>query len=151
MRSVDVVVVALSTPLLVGIYEEKQLIESIESSEQSSALLPKLFEELLQRYTIDSITYANGPGSFMAIKISYLFLATLEIVKGIQLFGAWAFAFNDASPIKAMGKLYFHPTPNGVVMAPLGSQQPKPFALPLSWESIAKRSDALPNYILPAV
>ena len=37
--------------------------------------LPEVFADLLNEYEIKSVTYANGPGSFMAIKMSYLFFS----------------------------------------------------------------------------
>ena len=43
----------------------------------------------------------------MAIKVSYIFLRTLCIVKNISLLATDAFYFNNNTPIKAVGKLYF--------------------------------------------
>jgi len=106
-KKVDVLVMALSSPIKVGIYEDKKLIETIVSQEKSSDYLPVLFEELLQRYEIEKLFYTNGPGSFMAIKIAYIFLKSLSILKDIPLFATDAFYFNKNEPIKAIGKLCF--------------------------------------------
>ena len=103
----DLVVIALTSPILIGVYKDKKLVETIISEERSSEVMPELFKELIEKYDIKHIVYANGPGSFMAIKVSYIFLRTLCIVKNISLLATDAFYFNNNSPIKAVGKLYF--------------------------------------------
>lgn len=107
IKKVDVVLVALSSPILVGIYEDKKLIDTITTEEKSSEILPIIFKDLLKRYDIQKLFYANGPGSFMAIKVSYIFLKSLSILKGIPLYARDAFYFNKNQPIKALAKLYF--------------------------------------------
>jgi len=72
-KKVDILLIALSSPILIGVYENRQLIDSIESKEKSSDVLPLLFDELLKKYEVQNLFYANGPGSFMAIKIAYIF------------------------------------------------------------------------------
>ncbi|MDK9694346.1 MAG: hypothetical protein OEL19_08905, partial [Sulfurimonas sp.] len=76
-KSVDIVFITLSSPILVGVYEEQKLIETIQSSQKSSDVLPKIFEDLTEKYTIKALFYTNGPGSFMAIKIAYIFLKSM--------------------------------------------------------------------------
>ncbi len=104
---VDVLLIALASPILVGVYKEGRLIEKIESDERSSEVLPRIYKELLQRYDIESFIYANGPGSFMSIKVAYIFLRSLGILKDIPLYAMDAFSFNGNKPIKAVGKLHF--------------------------------------------
>jgi tRNA A37 threonylcarbamoyladenosine modification protein TsaB len=99
--------VTLCSPILIGIYEDKKLIETISSQNKTSDELPKIFEKLLKKYKIKNLFYAKGPGSFMAIKITYLFLKSLSILKNIPLFATDGFYFNDNQPIKAIGKLSF--------------------------------------------
>ena len=103
----DVVVLSLATPIQVGIYNDLKLEKIYSSDERSSEALAILFKEILECYRIDRLAYTNGPGSFMAIKVSYIFLKTLSIIKSIPLFATDAFYFNDNRPIKAVAKLYF--------------------------------------------
>lgn len=107
LRSVDLVFITLSSPVLVGVYEEKKLIETIKSYEKSSEILPNIFDELSKKYKIKKLFYANGPGSFMAIKIAYIFLKSMSVLKNIPLLATDAFYFNENQPIKAIGKLFF--------------------------------------------
>ncbi|MFA5461720.1 MAG: hypothetical protein WC274_06555 [Sulfurimonas sp.] len=106
-KSVEVVFVTLSSPILIGIYEDAKLIKTISSEEKSSEILPIIFSEISKQYSVKSLFYANGPGSFMAIKIAYIFLKSMSILKNIPLYATDAFYFNENQPIKAIGKLYF--------------------------------------------
>ncbi|WP_321778742.1 hypothetical protein [Sulfurimonas sp.] len=107
LKEVEVVLVALSSPIQIGIYENSKLIKLIKSDEKSSEVLPTLYREMFNSYNVKTLFYANGPGSFMAIKISYIFLKSLSILKNIPLFATDAFYFNNNQPIKAIGKLFF--------------------------------------------
>lgn len=107
LKSVDLVFITLSSPIQVGVYEDNLLIESISTNEKSSDVLPNIFNELSSRYEIKKLFYANGPGSFMAIKIAYIFLKSMSILKNIPLLATDAFYFNKNQPIKAIGKLFF--------------------------------------------
>ncbi len=106
-KRVDVLLIALSSPIRIGVYEENRLIDSIVSSEKSSDVLPVIYKTLLEKYEIEKLFYANGPGSFMAIKVAYIFLKSLSILKKIPLYATDAFKFNKNNPIKAIGKLCF--------------------------------------------
>lgn len=103
----DAVVIALTSPIIIGIYYDGTLVERFDSTQQSSDALPLLFETIASKYTLRTLIYAKGPGSFMAIKVAYLFLKTYSIVKTIPLLAADAFYFNGNCPFKAVGKLCF--------------------------------------------
>ena len=90
-------IVSLQSPLKIGIYKQNQLVEVISSHEQTSEVLPKIFQSLLQKHKIQKIAFARGPGSFMAIKITYIFLRTLSITRGIELFACDGFIFQRIS------------------------------------------------------
>jgi tRNA A37 threonylcarbamoyladenosine modification protein TsaB len=106
-KDVDLLLIALSSPIMIGIYEDAILIDTITSEEKSSEVLPLLYKKLLEDYNVKNLFYANGPGSFMAIKVAYIFLKSLSILKDIPLFATDAFKFNQNRPIKAIGKLCF--------------------------------------------
>lgn len=106
-KCVDVVLIALSSPIQIGIYEDSKLADSIISEEKSSEILPAIYKDILEKYEVQRLFYANGPGSFMAIKVAYIFLKSLSILRNIPLFATDAFYFNENQPIKAIGKLYF--------------------------------------------
>jgi tRNA A37 threonylcarbamoyladenosine modification protein TsaB len=106
-NNVDLVFITLSSPIIIGIYEDKILIDTIVTQEKSSEVLPSLYLSLSKKYNIKKLFYANGPGSFMAIKIAYIFLKSISILNKIPLFATDAFYFNENQPIKALGKLFF--------------------------------------------
>ncbi len=106
-KNVNVLLIALCSPIKIGIYENKQLIDTIVSNDKSSNVLPRIYKTILNSYNVEKLFFANGPGSFMAIKVAYIFLKSLSILKKIPLFATDAFYFNKNQPIKAIGKLYF--------------------------------------------
>ncbi len=105
--SVDIIVIPISKPMLVGIYENNRLIKTIKKEGLTSDILPEIFDGLLRDYEIKRIIYAKGPGSFMAIKLAYVFFKTLEITKNIEFLAADGFYFNKNAPIKAVGNSFF--------------------------------------------
>ncbi len=147
----DVVVIALGSPLLVGVYHEGALVERFETPQQSSDALPAIFAALLPRYTIRNLIYAKGPGSFMGIKVAYLFLKTLSIVKGYGFYAADAFFFNQNRPIKAIGKLCFVKTLESIETRQFDDVPPSSFLLPANISMDDFDSDTLPFYGISAV
>jgi len=150
-KEVDVVLVALSSPVLVGVYEDLKLIKTIKSDEKSSEILPKIYEELLQTYDIKNLFYANGPGSFMAIKIAYIFLKSLSVLKNIPLFATDAFYFNNNQPIKAIGKLCFVKLPSEIITQKLEIAPMMEFKLPDVLDYSEFSTTASPMYAIGAV
>jgi len=106
-KRVDVLLIALSSPIKIGVYENNRLIDTIISEDKSSDVLPLIYQTIFQTYDVKKLFYANGPGSFMAIKVAYIFLKSMSILKKIPLFATDAFYFNKNQPIKAIGKLCF--------------------------------------------
>ncbi|MBD3841064.1 MAG: hypothetical protein IE909_04105 [Campylobacterales bacterium] len=153
MKRVSILVVSIADPLLVGIYENEKLIDTIEISGKTSDVLPVVFKKLNSEYTFDNVIYVNGPGSHMSIKVTYLFLSTFAIVKGIKLLGIDGFELNQNSPIKALGKKYFFKDNDGKIHTKLLESDEKlnSFKLPQSLQGLNFLSDPLPSYNLPAV
>jgi len=147
----DLVVIALTSPIIIGVYKNKTLIETIKSEKMSSEVLPELFEELLEKYEIENIIYANGPGSFMAIKVSFIFLRTLCIVKNISLLATDAFYFNNNTPIKAVGKLYFVKKSNAIETETLLEAPIMEFTLPQQLKLEDFSTESAPFYGIGAV
>ena len=148
----DAVVIALGSPILVGVYDASgSLVESIKSDKMGSDALSEIFNDLLGRYSFGHLVYANGPGSFMGIKVTYLFLKTLSIVKKIPLLAADGFFFNENHPIKAVGKLYF--VKNSTTISTTALEQPilKDFELPSVLYVENFTSDNAPYYGIDAV
>ena len=147
----DIIVISLTSPLLVGIYEDSRLIDKHVTKEQTSEALPAIFEKILKKYTCRRVFFAKGPGSFMAIKITYIFLRTLQIAQNIELFASDGFNFNNNCPIKAMGKLYFVKKDGKIETEFFKNEPMGGFDLPklIKLENFTKEIE--PLYILPAV
>lgn len=139
---------ALSNPIMVGVYEEDKLSLAKKSNEKCSKILVPLLDELLKDFTPDELIYANGPGSFMGIKLSYTILQTFSLVKNIPLFAISAFLLNDYKPIKAKNDLCFVYNDGKISLA---NTSPGEFFLPKSLKNLKLLEDNLPFYFLPAL
>jgi len=146
--SVDLVAVTISSPSLFGIYKQGKLIESIKKEGKTSDVLPVVFDELLKKYDIKRVIYTKGPGSYMAIKLSFVFFKTIEIAKGIKLLAADGFEFNQNQPIKAVGKSFF--VKDGIITIKKDLKAGE-FSLPESLDKINFNEDISPLYILNPV
>ena len=152
-KKISVLVISVSSPILVGLYQENILFDTIVTSGKTSDQLPLIFANLLKKYSINKLYYVNGPGSYMAIKISYMFLKTFSIVQKIPLEATHGFHFNHNSPIKALGKKYFfNPQDDKIIVDFLDEKSElRDFELPLRLEESIFNKESLPNYHLPAV
>ena len=152
-NNISVLVIPISNPILIGIYQNNSLIETISKDGKTSDVLPNIFDNILQKYSIKNIFYTNGPGSYMAIKVAYIFLKTLCITKNLNFKAIDAFCFNNNAPIKALGKKYFFKAQDGKIVIDFlnNSQKIKEFTLPNQLDTINFTDDTLPNYNLPAV
>jgi hypothetical protein len=149
---VDVLVISLGSPLLVGVYNDNKLIESFTENKKTSDILPVIFKKILKKYEIENLFFAKGPGSFMAIKITYIFLRTLCTTLNTPIFATDGFMFNKNSPIKAVGSRFFMKKNDNITVEILNdSSKVKSFELPDILDKTIFSADVEPLYVLPAV
>jgi hypothetical protein len=141
----------IATPMQIGCYRENRLVDWREVEGRASEVLVDTLEELMEAYSIEQIIYANGPGSYMAIKLTYIALATLEILRGIPFVGCSAFALNGGRPIRAMGQLYFVKEKETIITQKFDKPVTQEFGLPDCLERLPLEEENTPLYILPAV
>ena len=147
----EVLIISIASPLLLGVYRDGELVEKIESKEKTSEILLKKLSELLKKYNYNHLIYTNGPGSYMAIKLTYITLRSLEILEGITFDGCDAFDLNKQNPIKAVGKLYFIKENNTIITKKFDEVLEQRFALPSMLSEVTILENNKPLYILPAV
>ena len=146
-----VLINSISQPIQIGLYRDDVCIERIELEGQTSEVLLPIIESLMERYDIERFIYANGPGSHMAIKLTYIALRTIELLSEIPFSSCSAFELNSAKPLKAMGKLYFIKEKETIITQKFEEAVEQSFELPDSLDSIVISNENLPNYQLPAV
>ncbi len=134
-----------------GLYKEGKLFKSYKSDKKTTVVLPEIFQEITSLYDITALYYAKGPGSFMAIKVSYVFLKSFAIAKNITLKAVDGFYFNNNAPIKALGKTYFVKEGNNITFGTMSLKKNGEFYLPKSLNHQDFSDEILPLYILPAV
>jgi len=124
---------------------------TFETTDQTSEALPLMFEGILKEYTPNRLFFARGPGSFMAIKITYIFLRTISIALGVPLFACDGFVFNEGRPIRAMRNLYFMKESNEITTIRLEDSVEQHFTLPQILNEDLFNDEIEPLYMLPAV
>lgn len=134
-------------------YEDDKLIKTISSQGKTSDILPEIIDDILKEKSIDEVYFVNGPGSYMAIKVAYIFLKTFTQIKKIPFYACSGFELNENSPIKALGKKYFYlKEDKSVDMRFLNEDEIlKEFKLPEVIDKNIFFNDTLPNYYLPVV
>ncbi len=150
-KQYSLLIISISSPLLLGVYEEDKLIQTISTELKTSEILLPTIMEMLEKYAISKIIYTRGPGSYMAIKLTYIMLKTLEITRDIKCFGCSGFALNGNQPIKAIGNLYFIKEKETIMTKKYEQPVNAPFALPQSIHDLVLDEESTPEYILPAV
>ncbi len=151
LSSYEILIISIASPLLLGVYKDGELIETIESKEKTSDILLKFLSELLTKYNYKRVVYTSGPGSYMAIKLTYITLRSLEILNNIGFDACEAFTLNNNKPIKAMGKLYFVKENNTIITKKFDEVLEQRFALPSMLSEVTILDNNKPLYILPAV
>jgi len=149
--SYSILIISIASPLLIGVYRDGELIEHISTEEKTSEILLKTLTELSLRYSYSHLLYTSGPGSYMAIKLTYVTLRSLEILKGITFDACDAFTLNNQNPIKAIGKLYFIKENNTIITKKIDEAVEQRFELPSMLSEVTILNDNKPMYILPAV
>jgi tRNA A37 threonylcarbamoyladenosine modification protein TsaB len=150
-KSYELLIISISSPLLIGIYEEGELIQTISSESKTSEVLLPLIKECLDRYDISTMIYTRGPGSYMAIKLTYIMLKTIEIMRGIKCVGCSGFALNGGEPIKAIGNLYFIKEKETIMTKKYEQPVNVKFTLPQSIHDLELDEESTPDYMIPAV
>lgn len=147
----DILIISLSSPFLVGLYEDNLLIQEWSSEEKISEALIKIISNITDKYDINKTIYTRGPGSHMATKLTYLILKTIEISMNIKCFGCNGFELNNNKPIKAIGSLYFVKEKETIITKKIDDSIDGGFILPINLNSIELDSSATPLHLLPSV
>ena len=147
----ELLIISISSPLLLGVYEDGMLIETVSSEKKTSEILLPLLSRCMDEYDISNIIYTRGPGSYMAIKLTYIMLKTIEITRGIPCIGCSGFTLNGGEPIKAVGNLYFIKEKETIITKKYEQPVNVKFTLPQSIHDLELDEESTPEYVLPAV
>ena len=107
-----------------------------------------LLDEILAEFRLTKLVYANGPGSYMGIKISYISLKTLSVVQNLPLFAVSAFELNGYAPIRANNALCFVYEKGEISLQKAVAGE---FVLPANLSALNLQENNAPFYFLDAV
>jgi len=151
LPSHTILINAIAVPLQLGLYCEDKKISEREIEGQTSEVLLDAVEVWLDTYIVERCIYVNGPGSYMAIKLTYIMLRTIEMLRGVRFDGVSAFALNGGKPVKAMGNLYFTKEKETIMTQKFDENVKQEFWLPDNLSALSLDKENRPRYILPAV
>ena len=144
-------IISISSPIQLAVYRDNILIDTLSSDKKTSQILLPLIMEFLDKYPISQIIYTHGPGSYMSIKLTYIMLRTIEIVRDIEFVGVVGFELNSNQPIKALGNLYFIKENNEIITKKFDKKIDTKFEIPQNINNLIISTTKEPLYILPAL
>jgi len=147
----QILIISISKPLLIGVYRDNILIDKISTDKKASDVLLNIIYEIIEKYNVNKIIYTSSPGSYMAIKLTYIILKTIQIIKDIPIFGCSGFSLNQGNPIKAIGNLYFIKEKETIITKKYEQLNKSNFELPTDINNLILNDNAKPNYLIPAV
>jgi tRNA A37 threonylcarbamoyladenosine modification protein TsaB len=142
----------VSSPFSLGVYDADGPIKEYTASGKASDVLPPMIDEAIREFAPEEIYYTNGPGNHMSLKIAFVCLKALCVIKKIPLYGVSPFVFNGNSPIKAFGNSYFVST-LGKIELEIFEEEPTlfPAVLPGSVEFEGLKGSDEPLFLLSPV
>lgn len=150
LPKVTLLLLTIAKPTVVALYDENnRFLKSYAFEEKITDGLYKTVKEIERSFEIVRVAYANGPGSFMGLKLGYVFLQTYSAVRDIPFVATESFTFADK--IHSNGKRWFVKSVDSVDLIVLDDS-------PIDMPNLPERLDLMlfsdsvePNYILPAV
>lgn len=142
----------VASPFSLGVYNSDTLIREYAASGKASDVLPPMIDEAIKEFAPSEIYYTNGPGNHMSLKIAFVSLKALCVIKKIPLYGVSPFVFNGNSPIKAFGNSYFVST-LGKIELEIFEEEPTllPAALPKCTDFEELKGSDEPLFLLSVV
>lgn len=163
---------ALASPVLCGVYDSNgDLIHEYSSDKNASDSLVSLLLDISSSHEIDTIIYANGPGSYMGLKVSYVILKSYSVVKNCKFLAVSGFDLNGGGAVRATKTMSFVKEPisqnidlktnidtiddvffdDGEYMVRLANVEASEFKLPLNLNTLQTSADTAPRYFTQAV
>ncbi|BCZ18814.1 Universal bacterial protein YeaZ [Helicobacter sp. NHP19-012] len=148
----------MQEPTQVGVYAlDGQFLHAFSSNERTNTALIQIFKILLKwlearHLNIQALYYVRGPGSFMAMKLTHIFVHAWVLLNPVPLHSALGFAFNENSPIKAFGKSFYVCEDDQVALKTFESPPAcQEMRLPPTLDPLLFAADNEPLYFLPPV
>ena len=151
MKSCKLLINPIAKPFQIGVYVDDTLLETIEGRGYVSDSLVDEVVSIIDNQKVDEIIYVNGPGSQMGIKLAYIALKSIEMIRGIPLRACSGFELNQNRPLKVMGKLYFIKEKETIITKKLENEVDMEFKLVENLKDLHLQQSNLPDYRLPAV
>ncbi|BCX79872.1 glycoprotease [Campylobacter sp. 19-13652] len=152
-----------------GVYDEGgDLVFEHSSNEHTSDALISILSQVSKTHDIHRIIYANGPGSYMGLKVSYVTLKSYCVVKNCDFYAVSGFELNGGGSVRATKTMSFikeyinkdsskehlsqiFSDGDGEYIVRLASIEASEFKLPLNLNTLQTSADTVPMYFTQAV
>ncbi|GHV10482.1 glycoprotease [Campylobacterota bacterium] len=152
MRSVSLLLLSATRPTRLAIYgEDGGVIEQFQSDLPLTESLYDAIKAFDEAYAIERVLYARGPGSFMGLKLGYLFLRSFALGRGIDFLAADSFALSGGAPIHSHSKRWFVLENGSAAIRSFDSAPAEVLSPPERLDLTLFSAETAPNYILSAV
>lgn len=145
----EIVLFSSSEPFLAGLYENGKRVKTFTSDKKTSDALLDFYLELIKPNTVKTIYFSKGPGSFMSIKLTYVFLKTVAITECIALKATEAFHFSTSGSVPASKNSSFLKKEGTITL--LKEKMDYKIRLPETIDSALFDNNIEPFYFLPPV
>lgn len=149
---VTVLLISASRPMRLAVYDRAGAkLESFESDAPATESFYPLFKAIDEQYAIEKLAYARGPGSFMGLKLGYVFMQTLALARNLPFAAASSFALSGGAPVHAHGKRWFVPQGNEVSVQTFDPAPENRLLPPDRLDLSLFDTNTEPDYLMPAV
>ncbi len=151
-KPVTLLLLSAASPMQIGLYDEKgALLEQQQLAGKASSELYPAFEAIDRAYQVTALAYARGPGSFMGLKLGFVFLRSYAIAKNIPMYAADSFYFTGGYPIMASRVRAYFKSGEEISIGRLESPPESGLRLPDRLNLSELDAPLEPLYIQPAV
>ncbi|MDR3347856.1 MAG: hypothetical protein LBN32_04505 [Helicobacteraceae bacterium] len=152
MPDVTVLLISAAQPAKLAVYDDRfACIERLENALPLSEWLYGAMKSIVQRYNVARVAYARGPGSFMGLKLGYLFMRSFSLAARIPFVAASSFDLTSGAPIKAHGKRWFVIKDGAIAIESFETPPADRLLLPDQLDMSMFSGAVLPEYVLNAV
>ncbi|MDR1911972.1 MAG: glycoprotease [Helicobacteraceae bacterium] len=146
-----ILLIGATKPARLAVYNESgEALEFFEIDKPLSEGLFSIMKAIDIRFNIVKVLYARGPGSFMGLKLGYIFLKTFAFARDIPFLATDSFNLSGDRPILAHGKRRFVKKDKRIEIEIFDAPFEESLKPPNRLDITLFDDQTLPNYILDA-
>jgi tRNA A37 threonylcarbamoyladenosine modification protein TsaB len=152
LRNVTVLLISAAKPCFFALYDENgEMIEQESCDKPLTESLYVLMSAAERRYSIKRVLYVNGPGSFMGLKLGFVFMRTFALAREIDFAACDSFAITGGAPVFSHKNRWFVKNGSSIELIRFENPPENRLIPPKKLNMANFSGDTTPCYLLPAV